>query len=160
MELHDLPTPALLLDVARVRRNAARVGERVRAMGARLRPHVKTHKCVEVARIQTEGAFGGVTVSTLAEGFAFAERGFGDVTYAVPIDPGKIDRALELARRCERLAVLTDDPSIPPLLDAAAGRAGVGLDAFVKIDCGYHRCGVEPESPEAVAIPRMLDDAK
>ncbi len=53
MQLENIKTPALVLDVARVRRNAARMSERARALGVRLRPHVKTHKCVEVARIQT-----------------------------------------------------------------------------------------------------------
>ncbi len=160
MNLHDLATPSLLLDVERARRNARRIGDRVRAMGAHLRPHVKTHKCVEVARLQTEGFDGRITVSTLAEAEAFADHGFADVTYAVPIDPGKFDRAIELSRRCERLSLVTDDPAIPAALDAAAGRSGVALDVFVKIDCGYHRCGVEPDAPEAVEIPRRLLDAR
>lgn len=159
MNVHDLATPSLLLDVERARHNAERIGSRVRAMGAHLRPHVKTHKCVEVARLQTEGFDGRITVSTLAEAEAFAEHGFANVTYAVPIDPGKFARAAELARRCERLALVTDDPAIPAQLDAAAGRAGVTFDVFVKIDCGYHRCGVEPDTPEAVDIPRRLLDA-
>ena len=160
MELHDLDTPSLLLDLSRARRNAERIGRRVREMGAHLRPHVKTHKCVEVARLQTEGFDGRITVSTLAEGLAFAEHGFADVTYAVPIDPGKFDRAVELSRRCERLSLVTDDPEIPAALDEAAGRAGATFDVFVKIDCGYHRCGVEPDTPEAVDIPRRLVGAR
>jgi D-serine deaminase-like pyridoxal phosphate-dependent protein len=49
--------------------------------------------------------------------------------------------------------------SIPPLLDEAARRAGVTLDLFLKVDCGYHRCGVEPEQPEALEIPRRIDAA-
>jgi D-serine deaminase-like pyridoxal phosphate-dependent protein len=113
-----------------------------------------------VARIQTEGQAGGLTVSTLAEARAFAEHGFTDILYAVPIEPGKFAEAFELARACERFSLITDDPEIPPLLDEAARRAGVTLDLFLKVDCGYHRCGVEPDAPEAFRIPRLISDSR
>src|SRR5215212_5904713 len=160
MDLHNIKTPSLVLDVGRVRRNAERMSERIGGLGASLRPHLKTHKCVEVARIQTEGGAGGITVSTLAEARAFAAHGFKDITYAVPIEPGKFGEAIELSRLCERFALITDDPSIPPLLDDAARRAGLTLDLFLKVDCGYHRCGVEPRRPEALEIPRRIGDAR
>ena len=117
MELQTLKTPSLVLDPERVRRNAGRMAARVRRLGARLRPHVKTHKCAEVARLQTRGHTGALTVSTLAEARGFAARGFRDLTYAVPVEPGKFAEALSLARECERLALLTDDAAVPPLLD-------------------------------------------
>ncbi|MGH9941655.1 MAG: alanine racemase [Pyrinomonadaceae bacterium] len=158
-DLHTLKTPSLVLDVERVKRNAARVGERVKSLGASLRPHVKTHKCVEVARIQTTGQQGGITVSTLAEARGFAAHGFTDITYAVPIEPGKFAEVCALTRECEHFAVITDDVEIPRQLDDAARRAGVQLDVFLKVDCGYHRCGVEPDTPEALEIPRQLADA-
>jgi D-serine deaminase-like pyridoxal phosphate-dependent protein len=160
MRLEELTTPCLLLDLARVRRNAERMAARVRGFGARLRPHVKTHKCAEVARLQTAGTGGALTVSTLAEGRFFAARGFRDLTYAVPVEPGKFAAAIDLARDCERLALITDDASVPPLLDEAARRAGLTLDLFLKVDCGYHRCGVEPDSAEALEIPRLVGRAR
>src|SRR3954467_14529027 len=102
MDLRTIKTPSLVLDVERVRRNAERMSARVRGFGATLRPHVKTHKCVEVARIQTEEGAGGITVSTLAEARAFAAHGFRDITYAVPIEPGKFEEAIELSKLSER----------------------------------------------------------
>jgi D-serine deaminase-like pyridoxal phosphate-dependent protein len=159
MDLHTIKTPSLVLDAARVQRNAARMSARVLMLGATLRPHVKTHKCVEVARIQTEGHAGGITVSTLAEARGFAARGFKDITYAVPIEPGKFLEAIELSRLCERFALITDDLDTPSRLDEAARGAGVKLDLFLKVDCGYHRCGVEPDRPEAFEIPRRIDAA-
>lgn len=159
MDLHTIKTPSLVIDVERVRRNAEMMSERIKGLGATLRPHVKTHKCVEVARIQTEGHAGGITVSTLAEARAFAAHDFKDITYAVPIEPGKFDEAIELSRLCERFALITDDVDIPANLDESARRAGVTLDLFMKVDCGYHRCGVEPEQPEALEIPRRIDAA-
>lgn len=160
MDLQTIKTPSLVLDAERVRRNAERMAARVRSFGARLRPHVKTHKCVEVARMQTAGGPARITVSTLAEARAFAADGFADITYAVPVEPGKFDEASELARRCERFSLITDDASVPPALDDAARRAGITLDLFLKVDCGYHRCGVEPDAPEALEIPRLISDAR
>src|SRR5262249_49483637 len=85
MNLETLKTPSLVLDIAKVRRNAERMSQRVKQFGADLRPHIKTHKCIEVARMQTAGRSGAVTVSTLAEARAFAANGFAKITYAVPI---------------------------------------------------------------------------
>lgn len=156
MNLETIPTPALILDVERVRRNATRIGRRVTDLGAQLRPHIKTHKCIEVARIQTNGHSGALTVSTLAEARAFAAAGFSDITYAVPIEPGKFQAAIDLAKLCNRLALLTDDVEIPAPLNDVARKAGIILDLFLKVDSGYHRCGVEPDSEEAITIPAQI----
>ncbi len=156
----ELSTPSLLLDVARVRRNADRMSEKASGLKVRLRPHVKTHKCIEVARIQTAGHSGAITVSTLAEARAFARHGFSDITYAVPIERGKFADAIEIARLGGiKLNLLTDDAETVKALDAAAVEAGLQFDVFVKIDCGTHRVGVEPHAPEAVEIPRLISDS-
>jgi D-serine deaminase-like pyridoxal phosphate-dependent protein len=160
MDLQTIKTPSLVLDVERVKRNAERMSERMRSFGASLRPHVKTHKCVEVARMQTAGGPSRITVSTLAEAHAFVAQGFRDITYAVPVEPGKFDEAIEIARGCERFSLITDDASVPPLLDEAARRAGITFDLFLKVDCGYHRVGVEPDTPEALEIPRLINDSR
>src|SRR5258707_11305212 len=159
MNLQGLKTPSLLLDVNCVKQNAQRVGNRVKEMGASLRPHIKTHKCIEVARIQTEGHSGAVTVSTLDEGRVFAANGFTDITYAVPIEPGKFQAAIDLSRNCERLALITDSIEIPTPLNEAAAKSGAILNVFLKVDCGYHRCGVEPNTKEAREIPERLVDS-
>src|ERR1044071_7112880 len=158
MNLETLKTPGLVLDIAKVKRNAETMSRRVKKFGADLRPHIKTHKCIEVARIQTEGHSGAVTVSTLAEARAFAANGFTKITYAVPIEPGKFDEAIAISRDCE-LSLITDDISIPVQLNDAAKRANVLLNLFLKVDCGYHRCGVEPTNQEAIEIPKRITDS-
>ncbi len=158
MKLETLKTPSLVLDVAKVKRNAERMSHRVKQFGADLRPHIKTHKCIEVARIQTAGHSGAVTVSTLAEARAFAANGFSKITYAVPIEPGKFDEAIAISRDCE-LSLITDDVGIPVQLNDAAKRTSVHVHLFLKVDVGYHRCGVEPSSQEAFEIPKRITDA-
>jgi D-serine deaminase-like pyridoxal phosphate-dependent protein len=159
MNLQTLQTPSLLLDYERLKRNAGRMSNRVKSLGAALRPHVKTHKCVEIARLQTNGHAGGITVSTLAEARAFAAQGLRDITYAVPIEPGKFAEAIELTKSCERFSLITDDLETCSLLNEQARRENVRVNLFLKIDCGYHRCGVEPGSDAALVIPRFIDDA-
>lgn len=158
--MNDLKTPCLILDLDRVRRNAERVSGIALRHGVRLRPHVKTHKCVEVARIQTAGHNGAVTTSTLAEARAFAAHGFDDITYAVPVEQGKFAEVIDIVKSSVRLNVITDDLETVRLLDQTAAKAGVNISVFLKVDCGYHRCGVEPDSPEALTIPRAISKAK
>lgn len=155
----DLKTPSLILDATRMRRNAAAMTRVAATNGVQLRPHIKTHKCVEVAQIQLEGQRPVVTVSTLAEARAFAARGFADILYAVPIEPGKFAEVVELRKQDISLSLITDDLQVVPVLDDAAKRAGRSIDVSLKVDCGYHRCGVEPDSDEALLIPRAISDS-
>src|SRR6476661_4971229 len=120
MELSKLNTPSLVLDLDRVQNNAARVREIAERNNVRLRPHIKTHKCIEVGRIQTAGSDGAITVSTLAEARAFADNGSTDITYAVPIEGGKFGIAIDLVRRGIKLNLLTDDADTVKALDIAA----------------------------------------
>ncbi len=136
------------------------MSDKASQLRVRLRPHIKTHKCVEVARIQTAGHNGAITVSTLAEARAFAEHGFSDITYAVPIEAGKFVEAIDILKNGVKLNLLTDDAGTVTALNEAAGKAGIKFDVFVKIDCGTHRVGVEPHTAEAIETPRLISDAK
>ena len=129
---------------------------KARHHGVRLRPHVKTHKCAEAARYQVEGHFGGITVSTLAEAEFFAQQGFTDITYAVPISQGKVARACALAQSISQLHLLVDHPDLIPVLGAAAATHSIQLSVLIKIDCGYHRAGLRPTDPRLVPLARSI----
>lgn len=157
-DLGALPTPSLLLDRERVERNVARMGARIAGLGAALRPHVKTHKSIEVARLQAAAGMRGITVSTLAEARAFAAHGFDDIMYAVPIERGKFEAVAAMNASGVRLAVITDDVAVPGPLGEAARQAGVTIDTYVKVDCGYHRCGVDPEGPALAELAQRIGE--
>ncbi|MEO5860635.1 MAG: alanine racemase [Pyrinomonadaceae bacterium] len=157
--IHDLKTPSLILDVARVRANAARITSIVQRHDVRLRPHIKTHKCVEVAQIQTAGHNGAVTVSTLAEARAFAANGFRDITYALPIEPAKFESVVSMVNDGVGLNVITDDTETPTKLNQVAERLGAAVCVFLEVDCGDHRSGVQPSAPEAMDIPRAITES-
>ena len=159
MQLETVKTPSLILDFARMKRNAERMTTRAKKLKVALRPHVKTHKCVEIARLQTEDNAGGIMVSTLAEARYFLKNGFTDMTYGVPIEAGKFAEAIEIAKNCERFSLLTDDVETVENLNQAAKMENIKLDVFVKIDTGYHRCGVEPNAAEACSIPQKISDS-
>jgi len=159
MGLADVRTPALLLDRAVVARNAAAMTARMARLGVRLRPHLKTAKCAQVAALATAGNFGGIAVSTLAEAAYFVEHGFNDITYAVAIVPAKLDEVLALQDRGARIAIATDDPATAAALAERAPAFATTLNVLIEIDCGQHRAGLAPEAETLPAIARILDAA-
>jgi D-serine deaminase-like pyridoxal phosphate-dependent protein len=152
--LTDIATPAFLVDRQTVARNCTKMRDKARTSGVGFRPHVKTHKCVEAARMQHGGTFGPITVSTLAEAEVFADAGFRDITYAVPIAPSreKLARAADIAHRVDRLGVLIDSDTALRALE----EYDFTFDVFLKVDCGYHRAGVDPASPDSVRLAVSL----
>lgn len=154
--IDDLSTPCALVDLDRLERNAARMAKRAQRLGVRLRPHVKTHKCVEAARIETADAFGGITVSTLAEARAFTAEGFTDITYAVPIAPQKISDAADLHTGIDALNLLVDNLETVRAVEEVAAARGLILPLFLEIDCGGGRTGVDPEGETCGVLVRRL----
>src|SRR4051812_1040677 len=149
-------TPAALIDEARMMRNIARMQDRMNALGVRLRPHVKTSKCVEVARQQLAQGGQGITVSTLREAECFFAAGFNDILYAACIPPNKIDRALELRRRGCNLTVIVDSVEAARSL-AEAGRVnGHAFAVMIEIDSDGHRSGVRAGDPLLTDVAREL----
>ena len=102
MQLHELDTPCLVIDEARMQHNIARMQRHMDALGVSFRPHVKTSKCLDVVRQQRDAGARGITVSTLKEAEEFFDGGFDDIFYAVAMAPNKVQRALALqARGCK-----------------------------------------------------------
>lgn len=154
--LQDVATPSFLVDRSIVLRNCDAMREKARLSGVAFRPHVKTHKSVAIGRMQHGGAAGPITVSTLAEAEQFAADGFRDITYAFPIAPEKLQRAADLAARIERLSVLLDSETALRAIEAFSAAHRVTFDVFLKVDCGYHRAGVDPESPDSARLAIAL----
>lgn len=158
MNVSTISTPAFLIDRSIVEQNCARMRTKALAAGVAFRPHVKTHKTIEVGRMQHGGNIGPITVSTMAEAEFFADAGFRDITYAVPIAPEKLTRVASLAARIERLNILMDSAAVLRAVEEFHASHGVVFDVFLKVDCGYHRAGVDPNDPDsarlAIAISR------
>lgn len=155
--LDTLPTPALLVDLARFDRNSERMRSALAGAGdAVLRPHLKTVKSVEATRrLLPDG--GPITVSTLLEAEVFAEASFTDILYAVGIAPAKLERVLALRRKGVDLALITDDIEAARAVAAASRAAGDRIPVLIEFDCDGNRAGVSPDEPERLlAIARAL----
>jgi D-serine deaminase-like pyridoxal phosphate-dependent protein len=154
MTLDDLPTPCLVLDLGVLRRNLAAMRDAVaRHPGLRLRPHLKTAKSREVARLATPD-FGPITVSTLAEAGYFAEGGWRDQVYAVGVTPAKLDAVAALNAAGAEVKVVTDDPEVARAIAAHPGP----LRALVEVDVGEARGGLPPDSGALPAVAAALGD--
>jgi D-serine deaminase-like pyridoxal phosphate-dependent protein len=152
--LETLSTPAVLVDLDVLERNVARMAERAREAGVHLRPHAKTHKCPEIARLQRAAGAWGLSVAKVGEAEVFADAGFDDLFVAYPVvgeDKGR--RLLALADRA-RLAVGVDSLEGARTLAEPFRAAGATLDVLLKVDVGYGRVGVPPE--RAVEAARRI----
>lgn len=152
MNTATLDTPAALVDEACLQRNIVRMQQQVSRLGPRLRPHVKTTKCVPVAERQRAAGAMGITVSTLREAESFFAAGFNDILYAVGIVPAKLPAVKALRARGCRLIVILDSLAAAQAVVAA----GPGLEAMIEIDTDGHRAGIAPEAPLLLDVARTL----
>ncbi len=154
----DVETPALLLDLDAAEANIARLQEITAATPARPRPHAKSHKCPNLARLQVAHGAVGVCCQKVNEAAAMVDGGIGDVLVANQVvDAAKIRRLAALARRA-RIGVCVDQADNVADLSAAAAAAGSELAVLVEIEVGMRRCGVLPGAP-AVALARQVAGA-
>jgi len=155
MNLEQVCTPALIIDLDVFENNIESLRRRLQAAGVRLRAHAKTHKSVDIARYQLDHGACGICCQKVAEAEIMVDGGIKDVLVSNQVvDAGKIDRLAQLTRRA-RVLVCVDDPGNIDDLSAAAIRHGVELECLVEIDCGAGRCGVEPGSP-ALSLARAI----
>ncbi len=147
----DVETPALLVDLDRLTANVHRMADVARSRGLSLRPHAKTHKSLEIARLQVEAGAVGLTVATLSEAEVFADAGFGDLFVAYPVVPrgAKAERLRGLLDRVDLTAGVDSTAGAEAVAAAAQGRA---VRVLIEVDSGQHRTGVDPD--EVVALAR------
>ena len=149
-----LDTPALVLDLRVVEGNIARTVEIAQAAGARLRPHIKTHRMLAVARLQVEAGAEGICCAKTGEAEVFADGGIDDIFIANQVvGAAKMRRLRALAERV-RLAVGVDHPDQIDLLSQAFHGADP-LDISIEIDVGQRRTGVV-EPHEAVDLAQRI----
>lgn len=158
MKLADVPTPAVILDLARLRANTAGMIQRMRALGVRLRPHMKTLKSIDAARLAIDPEHGGIAVSTLKEAEYFAAAGLSDIQCALCLTPDKLTRVTALMKSAPRFSFFLDGAAMARAVVAHARETGVPLRVWLEVDSGEHRTGVAPDGPELMEIARILAD--
>jgi D-serine deaminase-like pyridoxal phosphate-dependent protein len=147
----QVDSPALLLELPVARANIDLMAARIGALPASLRPHVKAHKSVELARMQLEAGAVGVTTATVAEARAMVDAGIDDVLIANQVvTPAGVEAAAELAERAG-ITVAVDDAVNLAALGAAAVARGAEIGVLVELDVGMGRAGTRTEE-EALGL--------
>lgn len=145
-------TPYLAVDTRVLRRNIASMAEFAAGAGVALRPHAKTHKSLDVARLQLEAGAVGLSVATLGEAEVFAGGGFDDLFIAYPlwVDEAKGRRLRTLVRRARVVVGVATESGARALGSALGDDAGL-LGVRIEVDSGHHRSGTVPEEAGRIA---------
>jgi D-serine deaminase-like pyridoxal phosphate-dependent protein len=145
MLLTELPTPQVLIDHARARRNIDRAQRLADAAGVRLRPHAKTHKSPIVAKWQIERGAIGVCCAKIGEAEVLVDAGIDNIRLPYPVHPSNAPRLMALMDRAA-ISIIVDHLGVAWGWSEVMHRAGRRLDVLVKVDVGFHRCGIDPDN--------------
>lgn len=155
----ELDTPVAIIDLDRMEANIEQMAQLAKSGGKRLRPHVKTHKCVEIARRQLEAGAVGLTVAKVDEAVVMVDGGFDDIFIANSVaTPEKVKRLIGLHRRA-RISVGVDSIACAEIVNGVAVAEGERLNVRMEIDTGGHRAGVQ-SLEEATSLARFLVEAR
>ncbi len=119
--------------------------------GKRLRPHSKTHKSIALAELQTSLGAAGICCAKLGEAEVMADAGISDIRLPYPLNPVNADRVLALLDRA-RISFIVDHRDVAHGWSDAMVRGGATVDVLVKVDVGFHRCGIDPDGSHAAAF--------
>lgn len=143
--ISELPTPALILDLNIMEKNLKDMSTVITSKGKRIRPHVKTHKIPELAKLQIELGAKGITAAKVSEAEVMVANGIDDILIANQIvDREKLHRLVELAKKAS-LSILVDSQEGLIRLADAVKNADVKIGVYIEIDTGDKRCGIPPE---------------
>jgi D-serine deaminase-like pyridoxal phosphate-dependent protein len=155
-----LPTPSMIVDLDLFRRNVSQMARQAKSAGINVRPHVKVHKSVDVARRQiAEGAI-GLTCATIAEAELFSGAGIKNVLWTKqPASVNNIQRAVALSKKDPTFMFVVDDPQVVDWVEEAAAARNARLRIAVSVFAGMARQGIENGQP-AVDLAQKLASSK
>jgi D-serine deaminase-like pyridoxal phosphate-dependent protein len=155
MKIHEIETPALLLDMDAMESNLRKMAAFFAQSRAKLRPHFKNHKCPALALRQLAAGAIGMTCATIAEADSLVRHGIRSVLIANEIaDSVKIERFLDLASQADVMVCVDNESTVKAIAGAARTR-GMQPAVLVDVDVGLHRCGVQP-GQSAVRLAKFV----
>jgi len=155
--LADVDTPFLALDIDKMDKNVARLANKLNALGAAIRPHLKTVKSIDASERILANKSAGATVSTLKEAEELAAAGFNNLLYAVGIDPSKLPRVIALRRQGVDIAILLDSEYQARAVIDACTETDIDIPVLIEIDCDGHRGGILADDPKLLQIAAILE---
>ncbi len=156
----ELPTPCMIIDQALFEQNLQKMADHCKTAGIHLRPHVKIHKSVDIARRQLALGAIGLTTATIAESELMSGAGFKNVLWTKqPAGVNNISRAVALAKRDPTFMFVVDDPLVADWVEEAAAAHNVRLKIVVDVFAGLTRHGMQPGQP-ALELAQKVDESK
>src|ERR1043166_9454480 len=142
MRVSELETPAVIVDLDVIDRNLSRMAEYCRDKNLNLRPHTKTHKIPELAKLQLASGACGITVAKIGEAEVMVEAGITDILVAYPlIGVGKLERLSRLASQAN-ISVALDSEEVARAISHELKSTNSKLGVLIEVDVGFRRCGV------------------
>jgi 3-hydroxy-D-aspartate aldolase len=155
-KIHDLPTPCLVLEFDRFDANLEKMSRFTRERGIALRPHSKTHKCVNVAKRQIQMGAIGICAATIAEAEVMNRGGLrGLLITGEMVGEPKISRLLRIVSEAPETMVVVDNVENVDDLQRSASRAGIQLTVLIDLDVGQNRTGIQPGEPALQLAQRI-----
>ncbi|MFW9901594.1 MAG: alanine racemase [Candidatus Thorarchaeota archaeon] len=143
----EISTPALVIDFNLMKKNVETMARFAKENDVDLRPHIKTHKCPKIGKIQLEAGASGICVARVGEAEIFAEQGFDDILIANQvIELNQIKRLIELNKKSLVRVCVDSEKNIIDLHKAASAE-DVKLEILLELDIGLGRNGVQPGEP-------------
>ncbi len=154
----ELETPNILLDLGRLQVNIQLIQNIANTRGVNVRPHIKTHKCLEIARQQINAGAVGITASKVDEALVFINNGISSVTVAYPlVVASKLDRLIAAAHAHDvDLRLIVDSPAGVNAIGKTAEKHQKQISIFLKIDVGLHRCGLTEDDSGLVELVQKI----
>jgi D-serine deaminase-like pyridoxal phosphate-dependent protein len=142
----DLETPAIVVDLDVMERNLSRMADYCRSNNLSLRPHTKSHKIPELAKLQLTHGARGITVAKIGEAEVMLKSGITDILIAYPIfGRGKAEKLAEFATRAD-ITVALDSLEVARAISDEANKNNSRVGILVEIDVGFRRCGLANEN--------------
>ncbi len=152
----DLDSPALCVDLDKMEQNIKKVHTRLKDTTVKVRPHIKTHKCPAIAKMQLAAGAIGVCAAKLGEAEVMLKNGIENVLMTgVNVTAPKINKAMALRKKYKGFIQAIDNPQNAKDMQDAAKAAGIIADVVMDIDV-IKRSGVLPGAP-AIALAQMID---
>lgn len=154
--LESLDTPTLLLDLGKLKKNIENIASFANENNLAYRPHIKTHKSVNIAELQLKAGAVGITTAKISEAEVMAAGGVNDILVAYPIaNPKKIQRLIGLLEKKIQLKVSVDSSEQLRYLQNGLQHTPYSMEVWIKVNSGLNRCGVEPGN-EAVVLAKEI----
>jgi D-serine deaminase-like pyridoxal phosphate-dependent protein len=157
MNVFDLDTPQLVIDLDRVDANIAEMAQQTRDAGVRLRPHTKTHKIPEIAQLQLDAGASGITCAKVGEAEVMLAAGIDDILIAYPLYGSEKLARLQKLRERARVLVSLDSYEVAEGLSALGRATKQPVEIYVEVDTGGHRMGRAPGAPTAELVARIAE---